>query len=76
MTIADAPTRTVFGNLMTPAEVAQLIPGMTKANLAQLRYAGGGPKFLKPTPRTVVYRETDVLEWLNAAERTSTADLG
>ena len=76
MTIADAPTRTVFGNLMTPAEVAQLIPGMTKANLAQLRYAGGGPKFLKPTPRTVVYRETDVLEWLNASERTSTADLG
>ena len=63
-----------FGNLLTPADVAELIPGMTKQNLAQLRYTGGGPKFLKPSPRIVVYRESDVLEWLNASERTSTAD--
>lgn len=49
------------------------MPGMTTGNLAQLRYTGRGPKFLKPTSRTVVYRESDVIEWLEASERSSTA---
>ncbi|MEL5990748.1 helix-turn-helix transcriptional regulator [Microbacterium phosphatis] len=56
-------------------EVTGLIPGMTKSNLAQLRFKGQGPKFLRPTPRTIVYRRTDVIAWLEASERTSTADL-
>lgn len=54
-------------------QVCELIPGMTKSALAQLRFTGKGPKFLKPTPRTVVYRERDVIEWLESCERTSTA---
>ena len=58
---------------LTPKEAADLVPGMTTANLAQMRFKGQGPKFLKPTPRTVVYRERDVIEWLEASERTSTA---
>lgn len=58
---------------LSPAEAAALIPGMTKTNLAQLRFTGKGPRFLKPTPRTVVYRKADVIEWLEASERTSTA---
>lgn len=59
---------------LTPNQVAEIIPGMTVSNLAQLRYTGKGPRFLKPTPRTVVYRERDVIEWLEASERTSTAE--
>jgi hypothetical protein len=51
---------------LSPEEAAALIPGMTKAALAQLRYAGGGPAYLKPTPRKVVYRESDVRAWLDA----------
>jgi hypothetical protein len=58
---------------ISPREAAALIPGMSVSNLAQLRFSGKGPKFLKPTPRTVVYRERDVVEWLEASERTSTA---
>lgn len=58
---------------LTPDQVCGLIPGMTKSNLAQLRFTGKGPKFLKPTPRTVVYRESDCIAWLEASERTSTA---
>lgn len=73
---SEAPTQSAIGKLLTPEDVCALIPGMTKGNLNQLRYAGGGPKFLKPTPRVVVYRESDVLEWLNRSERTSTADAG
>lgn len=60
---------------LTPEQVCDLVPGMTKTNLAQLRFNGNGPKFLKPTPRTVVYRERDVIEWLEASERTSTAQV-
>lgn len=58
---------------LTPQQAADLVPGMTITNLAQLRFKGRGPKFLKPTPRTVVYRRRDVIEWLEASERTSTA---
>lgn len=60
---------------LTPEQVCDLVPGITKAGLAQLRFTGGGPKFLKPTPRKVVYRERDVVEWLEASERTSTAEV-
>lgn len=58
---------------LSPKEAAELIPGMSTSNLSQLRFTGKGPKFLKPTPRTVVYRERDIIEWLEASERTSTA---
>lgn len=60
---------------ITPGQVCELIPGMTTNRLAQLRFTGQGPKFLKPTARTVVYRESDVIEWLEASERTSTASV-
>ena len=49
---------------ISPEQVCELIPGMTKAALANLRYSGGGPIFKKPTPRTVIYRESDVLAWV------------
>lgn len=58
---------------LTPGQVVDRVPGLTIGNLAQLRFKGTGPKFLKPTPRTVLYREKDVIEWLEASERTSTA---
>lgn len=58
---------------LTPDQVCGLIPGMTKSNLGQLRFTGKGPVFLKPSPRVVVYRERDVIAWLEASERTSTA---
>lgn len=57
---------------LTPDQVCELIPGMTRGNLAQLRFTGKGPKFLKPTPRTVVYREEDVVSWLEGTEQLQT----
>jgi hypothetical protein len=63
---------------MTPQQVHARWPFLTVSHLAQLRFRGSadrgeGPKFLKPTPRKVVYRESDVVAWLEASERTSTA---
>lgn len=58
---------------LSPQQVCEIVPGMTKANLAQLRFKGQGPKYLKPSPKIVVYREADVTAWLDASERTGTA---
>ncbi|MEX1079816.1 MAG: hypothetical protein WED09_11985 [Homoserinimonas sp.] len=59
---------------LSPAQVCEIVPGMTKANLAQLRFTGKGPIFLKPTPKTVIYRRTDIDSWLNGSERTQTGE--
>lgn len=61
---------------LNPQQVCDLIPGMTKGRLAQARYTGKGPKYLAPTKRTILYRERDVIAWLEASERTSTAEVG
>lgn len=59
---------------LTPDQVCEMIPGVTKASLAQLRFKGSGPKFYKPTPRVVLYREDDVIGWVEGSARTSTAE--
>ncbi|WP_336647570.1 helix-turn-helix transcriptional regulator [Microbacterium sp. MMO-10] len=61
------------GEYITPEQVCEIIPGMTRNNLAQLRHKGTGPKYLKPTPRVIVYRRSDVIAWLEASERSGTA---
>lgn len=60
---------------LTPQQVHDRWPFLSVGHMAQLRFVGKGPKFLKPTPRTVVYRESDVIAWLEASERTSTAEV-
>lgn len=64
---------------LKPADVVGRWPFLTIGQLAQLRFNGAaergeGPKFLKPTPRTVVYREADIIAWLEGSERTGTAE--
>lgn len=49
---------------LSPEQVCELIPGMTKGNLAQMRHAGGGPIYMKPSARVVVYARADVDAWL------------
>lgn len=65
--------RTGFGDLMTPEAVCELIPGMSKQKLAQLRFTGDGPAYYKPTPKTVVYSRAQVLAWLEGTMRQGTA---
>lgn len=57
-----------------PEQVCEIVPGMTKGNLAQLRFKGTGPKYYKPTPRVVLYRLEDVFEWIESSVRTGTAE--
>jgi len=64
----------VFMPFLSPQQVADLVPGLSVGALAQLRYTGRGPRFRKPTPRTVLYDEREVIDWIEASARTSTAD--
>lgn len=57
---------------LSPEQVCHLIPGMTKGHLAQLRYKGQGPAFRKPTPKTVLYMESEVLAWVESSSRNLT----
>ncbi|MGB3414040.1 MAG: helix-turn-helix domain-containing protein [Microbacteriaceae bacterium] len=52
---------------LTIKEVSE-ITRISRGALSQLRYMKQGPTYLKPTPRTVLYREADVLEWLEESE--------
>jgi hypothetical protein len=60
--------------LLSPAEAAEYTH-MTAGALAQLRFRGLGPRFLKPTERTVLYRKSVLDEWLAASERTGTGQV-
>ncbi len=53
---------------LTIKEAAVYIP-ISKQQLAQLRFRGAGPKFLKPSPRIVLYRKKDIDEWLENSVR-------
>ena len=46
--------------------------GLSIAALAQLRYHGRGPCFYKPTPKTVLYKRSEVLAWVEASVQTRT----
>lgn len=50
------------------AEISQ----HTVEHLAQLRHRGIGPKFYKPSPRKVLYRESDILAWIERSAQTIT----
>jgi len=49
----------------TSKEVAAYLH-TSEAGLAQLRYRGQGPKFVKVGPRKVIYRWSDVHDYLDA----------
>ncbi|MBB4853765.1 putative DNA-binding transcriptional regulator AlpA [Mycobacteroides chelonae] len=49
----------------TPKEVAAYLH-TSEAGLAQLRYRGQGPKFVRVGPRKVIYRWADVKAYLDA----------
>lgn len=59
-------------NYLSPEQVAEMVPGMTKGLLAQLRFTGKGPRYRKPTPRKVIYAESEVRAWLEESAQSQT----
>lgn len=58
-------------NVGTPAEVAKALH-TTEASLAQMRYRGDGPVFVRAGRRRVLYRWADVEQWIKDSRRTRT----
>lgn len=59
---------------LSPREVAEMIPGMTTGNLAQLRFKAQGPRYMRPSKKVIVYDLVDVVEWLESTKRSGTAE--
>lgn len=57
--------------LLTPQEVSEWT-GLSMGALAQLRYKGTGPNFVKLTPKTVRYFRDQVEAWIDASVRSQT----
>lgn len=57
---------------LTPEQVCELVPGMTKGVLAERRYKRLPPVWIKPSSRVIVYEREMVDDWL----RGSRADIG
>lgn len=48
---------------------------MTKAAIAQLRYRGVGPKFYRLSAKTILYRRSEVIAWMESRACTRTDDV-
>lgn len=64
-----------MAEFITIDEVLALVPCMTRANLATMRHNRVGPRFFKPTKRTVLYDKASVLDWVekSAVDTAATA---
>jgi len=61
---------TIADDIANPAQVAEAL-GITEMALAQMRYRGTGPKFIKRGSR-VLYRWSDVSAYLDGRTRERT----
>lgn len=61
----------IVPDLLTPAQLGEYL-GLTVGALAQMRYRGNGPKFIKLGGKQVRYRESDVQAWLDQQTRDRT----
>lgn len=53
---------------LSPAQVAELIPGLTVKTLAEWRYERRGPRYRK-LGRLVVYALDELEEWIEASAK-------
>jgi hypothetical protein len=61
--------------LLTPAMLCQKVPETSEPYWAQLRFRGTGPRYLKPSPKKVLYKWQDVEAWLEGSGRNGTAEV-
>jgi len=65
-TLAGDDSAKLSHELLSPDQVAALLPGVTKGTLAMWRYEHKGPKYYK-LGRKVVYALDELEEWLAAS---------
>ncbi len=62
-------------SLLTEADAAELLK-FTPRFLQARRMLGNGPPFVRISSRAIRYRRSDLVAWIEARVRTSTADPG
>ena len=67
MTTTSTPANT----LHTPAQLGERF-GMTTGALAQMRFRGNGPRFIKLGGRQIRYAESDIQAWLDQQTKDQT----
>ncbi len=70
---ASDPACSAEQELLTPREAAAYIRG-SKSYLDKLRVYGGGPRFLRPGKRKILYRKSDLDAWLASQSFDSTSE--
>ncbi len=60
-------------SLLRQDEVAKILK-LSPRTLEAWRHRGGGPRYLKLTPRCVRYRLSDLLAWQQGLERQNTSE--
>ncbi|GGH33941.1 helix-turn-helix transcriptional regulator [Microbacterium album] len=51
---------------LSPEQVCERVPGMTIDRLKDMRKRGVGPKYYKPTLKTVTYSSRDIDTWVES----------
>ena len=59
--------------LLTPRESAAHL-NVSKSYLDKLRVYGGGPEFLRPSPRKILYRRSVLDRWVHERRFSSTSE--
>jgi len=67
------PARIGGQELLTPREAAAYLR-VSKSYLDKLRVYGGGPRFLRPGKRKILYRKSDLDAWLGSQSFDSTSE--
>lgn len=72
MTTATAVAQAPEAVYQTPEQVCEMIPSITKGQLANFRYLGTGPRYRK-LGKKVIYLRAEVIEWVENTARSGTA---
>lgn len=72
-TVTGPQQRGLSHTYLSPAEVVELIPGLTVKTLAEWRYERRGPRYRK-LGRLVVYALDELEEWIEASARLGDQD--
>lgn len=72
-TVTNPPVGGLTHSYLSPAQVAELIPGLTVKTLAEWRYERRGPRYRK-LGRLVVYALDELEEWIEASAKLGESD--
>jgi predicted DNA-binding transcriptional regulator AlpA len=59
--------------LLTPKEAAKLLK-VSLSWLAKARMRGDGPPYVRISPRSILYTEATLMQWMKSRQRTSTSE--